>query len=143
MRQHPEYNGELIIKGTWEFELVEEIHPFSAGDRYQQGPLQWICWDQSRHHAASATYHQFAYCGRRLPPRILCHDGRRCHFPVRPPAMMDATIFNVEKFFGWVRRLMRSAVRCGLARRAHLQNDRLWNVAPHLLAEKNRAAGQV
>src|SRR5260370_33231526 len=28
MREHPEYNGKLITKGTWDFELVDEIRPY-------------------------------------------------------------------------------------------------------------------
>jgi len=113
MRARPELRGQLLIEGTWDFQIVTELAP-EAGDvvvlktRYSGfagttldsvlrvresrylifvGIATNVCVEST---LRDAYFHEY------WP--ILVTDGA---MQAGPPAAHEATIFNVESFFGW------------------------------------------
>src|SRR6478609_5532769 len=113
MSCRPELKGQLLIEGTWDFEIVEELKP-QAGDlvvvksRYSgfahtpldaelksrgirylffAGIATNVCVETTLRHAFVLDYWP-----------ILISDAV---MPAGPPAMQEATLFNVETYFGW------------------------------------------
>jgi len=114
MREKPEFKGKFITEGTWDVEIIDELKP-QPGDivvkksRYSgfvnselQAILQTynikylifvglatnVCVEST---IRDAFFHEY------FP--ILVSD---CVAPVGPDYIQKATIFNVERFFGWV-----------------------------------------
>ena len=114
MRTHPEARGKLVTRGSWDFEFVEGIKPLPgelvvnkarysgfAGTHFDQwlrasrirtlvfiGVNTNVCVESTLRDA----YHHEYFC-------LLVADAT---FQSGPQSMMDATVFNVERFFGWV-----------------------------------------
>jgi ureidoacrylate peracid hydrolase len=113
MRARPELRGKLLVEGTWDFEIVPELGP-QPGDvvvlktrysgfagtaldsilRVRQirslffvGIATNVCVEST---LRDAYFHEY------WP--ILVTDGV---MQAGPPAAQQATIFNVESFFGW------------------------------------------
>ncbi len=114
MSSDPKLDGTLITRGTWDYELVAELKPAPEGHRIQQDPLQRLLGNAARRDVAGAAHPQ---------PAVRRHRHRCClestlrdayfleYFPILiedaalhagPPEMQAATVFTVEKFFGWV-----------------------------------------
>jgi len=114
MRARPELDGKLITRGTWDYELVSDLKP-EAGDivlskpRYSgfygtqldqilrarrirnlvfTGIATNVCVESTLRDAFFLEY---------FP--VLIHDAT---MQAGPPELQAATIYNVEKFFGWV-----------------------------------------
>jgi ureidoacrylate peracid hydrolase len=114
MRAHPQYNGKLITKGTWDFELVQELRPH---------PDETVI-NKARYSGFAGTTLDMMLRAHRINALLIagvntnvCVEStlrdayHREYFAVLvadatyqsgPSMMMDATVFNVEKFFGWV-----------------------------------------
>jgi ureidoacrylate peracid hydrolase len=114
MRAHPQYNGKLITKGTWDFELVQELRPHPDE----------IVINKARYSGFAGTNLDMMLRAHRINALLIagvnanvCVEStlrdayHREYFAVLvadatyhagPSMMMDATVFNVEKFFGWV-----------------------------------------
>jgi ureidoacrylate peracid hydrolase len=127
MRRNPAYRGKLITKGTWDFELVPEIQP--AADE--------IVIQKARYSGFAGTSLDMLLRAHSIRNLLLvgvntnvCVEStirdayHREYFALMvadatfqsgPPAMMDATIFNIEKFFGWVSSVdeVCAALKCG------------------------------
>jgi ureidoacrylate peracid hydrolase len=114
MRARPELDGTLITRGTWDYELVSELKPepddivlskprYSGfyGTQLDQilrarrirnllfvGIATNVCVESTLRDAFFLEY---------FP--ILVHDAA---LQAGPPEIQAATIYNVEKFFGWV-----------------------------------------
>jgi ureidoacrylate peracid hydrolase len=113
MRARPELAGKLLIEGTWDFQIVEELAPL-PGDivvlktRYSGfagttldavlrardirnlifvGIAANVCVEST---LRDAYFHEY------WP--VLVTDGT---MQAGPPAALQATVFNVESFFGW------------------------------------------
>jgi ureidoacrylate peracid hydrolase len=113
MRERPELSGQLLVEGTWDHEIVAELAP-RAGDivvpktRYSgfagttldsvlrareirnlffAGIATNVCVEST---LRDAYFHEY------WP--ILVTDAA---MQAGPPAAQEATIFNVESFFGW------------------------------------------
>ena len=113
MSCRPELKGKLLIEGTWDFEIVEELKPQpedlvvvksrysgfahtpldaelkSRGIRYLffAGIATNVCVETTLRHAFVLDYWP-----------ILITDAVMA---AGPPAMQEATLFNVETYFGW------------------------------------------
>ena len=114
MRSHPELAGKLLIEGTWDHAVVDELTP-QAGDlvlrktRYSgfantpldaelrargirnlffTGIATNVCVEST---LRDAFFHDY------WP--ILIEDAA---MHAGPPFMREATLFNVENFFGWI-----------------------------------------
>jgi len=113
MRDHLEHDGKLIIEGTWDFGLVQEIEP-GPGD---------ILIKKARYSAFCGTALDSVLRARRIDTLIVvgvntnvCVEStirdayHREYFTIMVPdatmpsgdaKILDATVFNVERFFGW------------------------------------------
>lgn len=113
MRARPELDGKLLTRGTWDYELVEKIKPL-PGD---------IVLPKPRYSGFSGTQLDGILRARRIRNLLVVgvatnvcvestiRDGYFLeYFPIMvrdatlqagPPALQDATIYNVETFFGW------------------------------------------
>jgi len=113
MNERPELKGKLLTEGTWDFAMVEELKPLpgdlvvtktrysgfvgttldsqlrTRGVRYLffAGIATNVCVESTLRDAYFLDYWP-----------ILFADGA---MPAGPPAMHEATLFNVENFFGW------------------------------------------
>ncbi len=114
MREHPEYQGKLITKGTWDYDFVDGIGP-SAGE---------VVVTKARYSGFAGTNLDETLRAHRITNLLLagvntnvCVEStlrdayHREYFALMvadatfqsgPTLMMEATIFNVENFFGWV-----------------------------------------
>lgn len=114
MRERPELAYRLITDGTWDYELVEELQPAAgelvvrksrysafAGTNLDQvlrarrirnivfcGVAANVCVESSLREA----YHREYFC-------LLLEDATH---HAGPPFLRDATLWNVERFFGWI-----------------------------------------
>src|SRR5713226_2244434 len=113
MNHRAELKGKLLTEGTWDFDVVEELKPQPAdlvvvktrysgfagtsldsmlrtrGIRYLffAGIATNVCVESTLRDAYFLDYWP-----------ILLSDGA---MPAGPPAAQEATLFNVESFFGW------------------------------------------
>jgi ureidoacrylate peracid hydrolase len=113
MNRRPELKGKLLTEGTWDFDVVEELKPRASdlvvvktrysgfagtpldsmlrtrGIRYLffAGIATNVCVESTLRDAYFLDYWP-----------ILLSDGA---MPAGPAAAHDATVFNVESFFGW------------------------------------------
>lgn len=113
MNCRPELKGKLLTEGTWDFAIVDELQPqpedlVVVKTRYSgfQGTtldsqlrmrgIQYlfitgiatnVCVESTLRHAYFLDYWP-----------ILIADGA---MQAGPPALQEATVFNVENFFGW------------------------------------------
>jgi ureidoacrylate peracid hydrolase len=114
MRERPELACKLITDGTWDYEIVSELAPAAdepvirksrysafAGtslDQYLRarrmrnlifaGVAANVCVESTLREA----YHREFFC-------LLLEDATH---HAGPPFLRDATLWNVERFFGWV-----------------------------------------
>jgi ureidoacrylate peracid hydrolase len=113
MNRRPELKGKLLTEGTWDFDIVEDLKPHDSdlvvvktrysgfagtpldsmlrtrGIRYLffAGIATNVCVESTLRDAYFLDYWP-----------ILVTDGA---MPAGPPAAHDATVYNVEMFFGW------------------------------------------
>src|SRR6266576_2514818 len=83
MRARPEYKGKLLTEGTWDAAIVDDLTP-------QSGDLVIttnVCVESTLRDAYFLDYWP-----------ILLSDGT---MPAGGPSVFEATLFNVESFFGW------------------------------------------
>ncbi len=114
MRNDKKLDGTLITKGTWDYELIPEMQPqpedivlpkprYSGFYGTQLDPILRarrirnlvfvgvatnVCVESTLRDAFFLEY---------FP--VLIHDAS---LQAGPPALQEATVYNVEKFFGWV-----------------------------------------
>jgi ureidoacrylate peracid hydrolase len=114
MRARPELAGQLLAKGGWDYQLVDGLKP-EAGDILIQKP---------RYSAFSGTALDLMLRARGIRNLVLCgiatnvcvestlRDGFFLEYfgvlladathQAGPAFLQDATLYNVETFFGWV-----------------------------------------
>ena len=113
MRARPELKGRLLVEGTWDFQIVEELAP-QPGDvvvlktRYsgfagttldstlRVRGVRYLFFVGIATNVCVESTLRDAYFQEYWP--ILITDGA---MQAGPPAAHEATIFNVESFFGW------------------------------------------
>jgi ureidoacrylate peracid hydrolase len=113
MNLRPELKGKLLTEGTWDFAIVEELKP-QAGDlvvvktRYsgfagttldsqlRTRGIRYLFFVGIATNVCVESTLRDAYFLDYWP--ILLADGA---IPAGPPSMHEATLFNVENFFGW------------------------------------------
>ncbi|HZF15092.1 MAG TPA: isochorismatase family cysteine hydrolase [Steroidobacteraceae bacterium] len=113
MRARPELKGQLLVEGTWDFQIVDELKPQSRDvvvlkTRYSgfarttldstlraRGIRNLFLVGIATNVCVESTLRD-AYFHEYWP--ILVTDGA---MQAGPPAAHEATIFNVESFFGW------------------------------------------
>ena len=113
MRARPELRGKLLVEGTWDFQIVDELMP-KPGDvvvlktRYsgfagttldsvlRVREIRYLFFVGIATNVCVESTLRDAYFHEYWP--ILVTDGA---MQAGPPAAHEATIFNVESFFGW------------------------------------------
>ncbi|HKE43864.1 MAG TPA: cysteine hydrolase [Steroidobacteraceae bacterium] len=113
MRARPELKGKLLVEGTWDFQIVDELKP-QADDlvvlktRYsgfagttldstlRVRGIRFLFFVGIATNVCVESTLRDAYFHEYWP--ILVTDGA---LQAGPPAAHEATIFNVESFFGW------------------------------------------
>ncbi len=113
MRTRPELKGKLLVEGTWDFQIVDELRP-AEGDlvvlktRYsgfagttldaalRVRDIRYLFFVGIATNVCVESTLRDAYFHEYWP--ILVTDGT---MQAGPPAAQQATIFNVESFFGW------------------------------------------
>ena len=113
MRARPELKGQLLVEGTWDFEIVPELKPqpndlVVLKTRYsgfagttldsvlRAREIRYLFFVGIATNVCVESTLRDAYFHEYWP--ILVTDGA---MQAGPPAAHEATIFNVESFFGW------------------------------------------
>lgn len=114
MRERPELEGKLLAKGTWDYALVDRLQP-QAGDIVIEKPRYSAFYNTALDSMLRARgIRNLAFCGiaTNVCVESTLRDGyHREYFGVLledathqagPAFLQEATVYNVEKFFGWV-----------------------------------------
>ena len=113
MNRRPELKGKLLTEGTWDFAIVEELKPEPADlvvikTRYggfagttldsqlRTRGIRYLFFAGIATNVCVESTLRDAYFQDYWP--ILISDGA---MPAGPAALHEATLFNVENFFGW------------------------------------------
>jgi ureidoacrylate peracid hydrolase len=113
MCSRPELKGKVLTEGTWDAEIVEALAPQPADlvitkTRYsgfagtpldsqlRMRSIQYLFFVGIATNVCVESTLRDAYFHDYWP--ILLRDAA---MPAGPPAVHDATLFNVESFFGW------------------------------------------
>jgi len=124
MRQKPELHGQLLTKGGWDYELVKELTP-DASD---------IVIPKPRYSGFTGTQLDSILRSRRIDTVLVCGTATNVcvestirdayfkeYYPVLvrdacyqagPDFIQQATIYNVEQFFGWTASLADISAAC-------------------------------
>ncbi|MBI1200976.1 MAG: pyrimidine utilization protein B [Rhodopseudomonas sp.] len=114
MRKHPELQGQLLAKGGWDYDLINELKP-KSGDivvpktRYS-GFFNSVFDSTLR----ARGIRNLVFCG--IATNVCVESTMRDAFHLEyfgvlledaasasgPDFMQKATVFNIETFFGWV-----------------------------------------
>jgi ureidoacrylate peracid hydrolase len=130
MRKQPELYGTLLTKGTWDYELVKELTP-DASD---------IIVPKPRYSGFAGTQLDSILRSRRIQTLLVCGVATNVcvestirdaffleYYPVLirdacyqagPDFIQQATIYNVEQFFGWSSTVTDVAAACAVERAA-------------------------
>ncbi|RYG87089.1 MAG: isochorismatase family protein, partial [Alphaproteobacteria bacterium] len=114
MRKRPELAGKLLARGGWDYDLVDSLKP-QQGD-IVIGKTRYSAFFNSQLDSVlrSRGIKTIVFVG--IATNVCVESTLRDGFHLEyfgvmledathhlgPPAMQDATVYNVEKFFGWV-----------------------------------------
>lgn len=114
MRDNPELQGKLLAKGTWDYALVDRLQP-QPGDIVIEKPRYSAFYNTALDSVLRARgIRNLAFCGiaTNVCVESTLRDGYHREFfgvliedathQAGPPFLQEATVYNVEKFFGWV-----------------------------------------
>jgi ureidoacrylate peracid hydrolase len=113
MRARPELKGKLLVEGTWDFQIIDELEPHAddivvlktrysgfAGTTLDSvlrvRDIRYLFFAGIATNVCVESTLRDAYFHEYWP--ILVTDGA---MQAGPPEAHAATIFNVESFFGW------------------------------------------
>ena len=113
MNRRPELKGKLLTEGTWDFDIVDELKPrandlvvvktrysgfagTSLDSMLRTRGIRYLFFAGIATNVCVESTLRDAYFLDYWP--ILLRDGA---MPAGPPAAHDATVYNVEMFFGW------------------------------------------
>lgn len=114
MRARPELQGQLLAKGGWDYDLVDELAP-QPGDIVLGKPRYSAFFNSaldSTLRARGIRNIVFVGIATNVCVESTLRDGFHLEYfgvmledathHLGPPAIQEATVYNVEKFFGWV-----------------------------------------
>jgi len=114
MRDKPELQGTLLAKGTWDYALVDRLTP-QPGDIVIEKPRYSAFYNTSLDSMLRARgIKTLAFCG--IATNVCVESTLRDGFFLEyfgvlledathqagPAFLQEASVYNVEKFFGWV-----------------------------------------
>ena len=127
MRERPELEGTLLAKGTWDYALVDRLTP-RAGDIVIEKPRYSAFYNTALDSILRARgVRTLAFCG--IATNVCVESTLRDGFFLEyfgvlledathqagPAFLQEASVYNVETFFGWV---SNTADFCGAIRQA-------------------------
>ena len=114
MRDRPELQGKLLAKGTWDYALVDRLQP-RPGDIVIEKPRYSAFYNTALDSMLRARgIRTLAFCGiaTNVCVESTLRDGYHREFfgvliedathQAGPAFLQEASVYNVEKFFGWV-----------------------------------------
>jgi ureidoacrylate peracid hydrolase len=114
MRARPELHGKLLAKGSWDYALIEPLAP-QAGDLVVPKPRYSAFFNTALDSMLRArSIHNLIFCGiaTNVCVESTLRDGYHLEYfavlledathQAGPAFLQQATVYNVEKFFGWV-----------------------------------------
>ncbi len=114
MRARPELKGRLLARGGWDYELVDALKPRPGDIRIHKTRYSAFFNSQldSTLRARGIRTIVFVGIATNVCVESTLRDGFHLEYfgvmledathHLGPPAMQEATVYNVEKFFGWV-----------------------------------------
>ncbi|HEV1993819.1 MAG TPA: isochorismatase family protein [Candidatus Acidoferrum sp.] len=116
MNRRPEFRGKLLTEGTWDFAVVDELKPrpedlvviktryngfagTTLDSQLRTRGIRYLFFAGIATNVCVESTLRDAYFLDYWP--ILITDGA---MPAGPPAAHEATLYNVENFFGWTLR---------------------------------------
>jgi ureidoacrylate peracid hydrolase len=114
MRERPELEGTLLAKGTWDYALVDKLKPL-PGDIVIEKPRYSAFYNTALDSMLRARgVRNLAFCG--IATNVCVESTLRDGFFLEyfgvlledathqagPAFLQEASVYNVEKFFGWV-----------------------------------------
>lgn len=114
MREKPELQGTLLAKGTWDYALVDRLQP-QPGDIVIEKPRYSAFYNTSLDSVLRARgIRNLASCG--IATNVCVESTLRDGFFLEyfgvlledathqagPAFLQEASVYNIEKFFGWV-----------------------------------------
>lgn len=114
MRERPELEGTLLAKGTWDYALVDRLKP-QPGDIVIEKPRYSAFYNTALDSMFRArNIKTLAFCG--IATNVCVESTLRDGFFLEyfgvlledathqagPAFLQEASVYNVEKFFGWV-----------------------------------------
>jgi len=114
MRERPELQGQLLAKGTWDYALLDALQP-EAGDVVIAKPRYSAFYNTALDSILRARgIRNLAFCG--IATNVCVESTLRDGFFLEyfgvlledathqagPAFLQEASVYNVEKFFGWV-----------------------------------------
>lgn len=114
MRERPELRGKLLTYGTWDFQIVDELvpdpgdqvlikarysgfHGTALDDVLRTGGIRYLLMAGIASNVCVESTLRDAYFHEYWP--VMIEDAT---MPGGPAEIQQATIYNVETFFGWV-----------------------------------------
>jgi ureidoacrylate peracid hydrolase len=114
MRAQPELSGQLLARGGWDYALVEALTPQPGDITLHKTRYSAFFNSQldSVLRARGIKHIVFVGIATNVCVESTLRDGFHLEYfgvmledathHLGPPAMQEATVYNVEKFFGWV-----------------------------------------
>lgn len=114
MRAKPELSGKLLARGSWDYELVDALAPKPGDIRLHKTRYSAFFNSQLDSTLRSRGIRNIVFVG--IATNVCVESTLRDGFHLEyfgvmledathhlgPPMMQEATVYNVEKFFGWV-----------------------------------------
>ena len=114
MRKRPELAGQLLARGGWDYELVDALKPQPGDISLHKTRYSAFFNSQLDSTLRARGIRNIVFVG--IATNVCVESTLRDGFHLEyfgvmledathhlgPPAMQDATVYNVEKFFGWV-----------------------------------------
>lgn len=114
MRAKPELHGKLLARGGWDYQLVDALTPKEGDIRVAKTRYSAFFNSQLDSVLRSRGIRNLVFVGiaTNVCVESTLRDGFHLEYfctmledavsHIGPPMMQEATVFNVEKFFGWV-----------------------------------------
>ncbi|NIJ65840.1 MULTISPECIES: pyrimidine utilization protein B [Sphingomonas] len=114
MRARPELQGKLLARGSWDYELVDALAPKPGDIRLHKTRYSAFFNSQLDSTLRARGIRNIVFVG--IATNVCVESTLRDGFHLEyfgvmledathhlgPPMMQEATVYNVEKFFGWV-----------------------------------------
>jgi ureidoacrylate peracid hydrolase len=113
MGRHKEWKGKLLTEGTWDFALVDELAPASGDLVIVKTRYSGFAGTPLDAHLRARGVRTLFFTG--IATNVCVESTLRdayfleywpvlvgdCSLQAGPPSLQEATLYNVESFFGW------------------------------------------